>query len=85
MADLGKGVVSMAKARCFALKRGTCQVLTTWMKKQCDGCSLHRTKAELDESLRVANMRLASLDKDNQKYIAGKYYDGEMPWLEGGK
>lgn len=76
----------MTKPKCFGLakdkktKRSTCQILTS-LKPKCDKCSLHRTRAELAESQRVANERLAGLDKDKQRYIAGMYYGGEMPWI----
>lgn len=66
--------------KCFALKDETCQVIST-RKLQCDKCSLYRTKDELDESLRVANARLAGLSKDYQNSISNKYYNGEMPWI----
>jgi Fe-S-cluster containining protein len=66
--------------KCFALKSKTCQVLNI-RKLQFDKCSLYRTKAELDESLRVANARLAGLSQDFQISISNKYYNGEMPWI----
>ena len=71
--------------KCFAYKKKTCQVLSAWVKQKCNNCSFYQTKAELAESQRLANARLAGLDKDKQKYIAEAYYKKEMPWLKGGK
>ncbi len=71
--------------KCFALKDETCQVISTWVKQQCNDCPFHRSPEELAESQSIANARLAGLDKDKQKYIAETYYKKEMPWLGGGK
>lgn len=68
------------EGKCFALKKKVCQVLTARAPK-CNKCSLYQTKAELDESFRVANARLAGLSKDYQNSISNKYYGGEAPWL----
>jgi len=64
-------------------KDNGCKKLTV---QYCIGaaCSFAQTKAQARASLKKANVRLASLDKDEQKYIADKYYFGKMPWLKGG-
>jgi hypothetical protein len=51
---------------------------------KCPGrrCPFYRTPARALASIRRANARLASLDQTTQEYIAGKYYDGRMPWKE---
>lgn len=71
----------MTEPKCFALEGKTCQILTG-LKPQCGNCPFYRTGAELVESCRVANMRLAGLSKDLQSYVSTKYYNGEMPWEE---
>lgn len=64
-------------------ERNKCSKLTV---KICIGenCSFAQTKKQLEESIRKCYKRLASLDKELQKYISDKYYGGKMPWLKGG-
>ncbi len=69
---------------CFALnKQKGCGILTV---PACTGesCPFYKSKGELKDERRMANHRLASLSAIEQRYIADKYFDGKMPWLEGG-
>lgn len=72
------------KKKCFGHSgRNGCRVLEV---SQCQGsaCSFYKTRKEFEVDIQKANQRLAVLDMAEQSYIAGKYYDGRMPWLEGG-
>lgn len=66
---------------CFGQKQ--CKILHV---KKCTSsrCSFFKTTEHHQESFKMANARLASLDKEQQKYIAQKYYKGKMPWQKGG-
>lgn len=65
-------------------KRNGCKKLTV---DKCIGesCSFKQTKEQTDSSQRKSFERLASLSRENQIYIAEKYYGGKMPWIIGGE
>lgn len=65
-------------------KRNGCKKLTV---DKCIGesCSFKQTKEQADSSQRKSFERLASLSRENQIYIAEKYYGGKMPWIIGGE
>lgn len=72
------------KNKCYAFSgQKQCRILAV---KKCTGssCSFFKTAEQYKESFKKANVRLASLDKEKQKYIAEKYYNGKMPWQKGG-
>lgn len=55
-----------------------CKILTV---HNCDpDCAFRRTHCEAEQGRQEANKRLRSLDEEYQANIAGKYYNGEMPW-----
>jgi hypothetical protein len=69
---------------CFGLDhKHKCTVLTIGA---CAGgdCPFFKTEESFKASLEAANRRLAGLDTVLQLEIADKYFDGRMPWLEGG-
>lgn len=68
---------------CYANKGNQCRILTV---ARCIGenCSFFKTTEEQKEGQKKANIRIASLDKAVQKYIADTYYKGRYPWLEAG-
>ena len=69
--------------KCFALsEENQCNALTV---ETCPGstCSFYNTNEQHNESCKKAEDRLAGLNKDRQRYIADKYFKGQMPWQEG--
>lgn len=70
--------------KCFAHnEQKSCGILTVPV---CPGeaCPFYKSRGELKKERHMANRRLASLDAMEQRYIADKYFDGKMLWLEGG-
>jgi len=70
---------------CFALnKQKGCGILTV---QACMGelCPFYKSRERLKKERQKANRRLASLSAIEQRYIADKYFDGKMPWQEGGE
>lgn len=69
---------------CYANKGNQCRILTV---SRCIGenCSFFKTSEDQKEEIKKANVRIASLDKATQKYIADTYYKGRYPWLEVGE
>lgn len=70
--------------KCVAHTRGNgCKILTV---KKCIGesCPFAKTKEQIEASCEKSFKRLASIDKELQRYIAEKYYGGKMPWKKGG-
>lgn len=70
--------------KCFGGKgKSGCEMLVV---RKCPGdcCSYFKTEVQHQSDMQKALRRLASLDKENQEFIADKYYNGKMPWLEGG-
>ncbi len=61
--------------RCKKLNVNTCTRMT---------CAFYQTMEQERASRQKTFSRLASLDKEQQIYIAEKYYGGETPWLKGG-
>lgn len=74
----------MCKNNCFALSRkGLCKALEG--APVCnEKCAFYQSKKEARESLYYAYARLCTLSAAEQQRIADKYYDGKMPWQEGG-
>ncbi|MBR1737113.1 MAG: hypothetical protein IJ736_08885 [Firmicutes bacterium] len=68
------------KKDCFGFGESECRILT---KTDCGNCSFYSSKADSDRSLEESNKRLSSLPKETQQYIAGRYYNGQMPWRKG--
>jgi hypothetical protein len=69
--------------KCYANKGGNkCRILIT---NKCPGsaCSFFKTSIQHKESCRNAIIRLQSLEKVEQQYIADKYYSGKKVWLKG--
>lgn len=62
------------KTDCFAYKPRECVALT---KKNCDGCSFYKTKAEVEAAREKAMARISSLDLETQGRIATAYFDGD--------
>lgn len=48
------------------------------------GCVFFKTPEQARQKKARAMKRLASLDIFKQRYIADKYYAGQMPWLNRG-
>lgn len=70
--------------KCYANKGGNkCRILIT---NKCPGaaCSFFKTQEHHKQSCRNAIIRLQSLEKVEQQYIADKYYSGKKVWLKGG-
>ena len=69
--------------KCFALFNNGCRILTV---VTCVGsrCSFYKTSDQYEKSRKKANARVAGLDYGRQIEIAQKYYNGKMPWQEGG-
>jgi hypothetical protein len=65
-------------------KYNRCSTLTVG-KCVGESCSFARSKEQAKSSIEKAYERLASLDKENQRYISDKYYGGKMPWVKGGE
>ena len=72
---------------CFAYQNGRCIAFDV---KKCpletitDGCCFQKTQAEHIASVRRKYTRLGRLSRKKQDKIAGMYYNGKMPWKEGG-
>lgn len=69
--------------KCYANKGwNKCRILIT---NKCPGivCSFFKTQEQHKESCRKAKIRLQSLEKVEQQYIADKYYSGKKVWLKG--
>lgn len=69
----------MSKFCIFEDKPLECSLLTSGYCQR-EKCSFRRTKEKFEESLEKSNARLRNLSADNQIYIAGKYFNGKMPW-----
>lgn len=59
-----------------------CGILSVTRCKGYD-CVFFKTQEEDREIKKKVMKRIASLDILKQQYIAAKYYDGQMPWLNG--
>lgn len=73
--------------KCFAFdpsRQNGCAALIVY---KCLGekCAFFKTPGQALEGKRKRYARIASLDEMTQEYIAGKYYDGKMPWKGAGK
>lgn len=62
------------KTDCFAYKPRECVALT---KKNCDGCSFYKTKAEVKAAREKAMARIITLDIETQGRIARAYFGGD--------
>lgn len=70
--------------KCFGSNiKNKCRVLDV---RGClgDGCSFFKTEAQYQADKLKTYRRLAALDNVEQGHISEKYFDGKMPWLEGG-
>jgi hypothetical protein len=70
---------------CFAYKNNQCRALNEaeWCKDD-KACAFYKTKEEQNHSINKAYTRLTSLDKDTQRYIVDKYYNGKYHWKKAG-
>lgn len=66
--------------KCFAMKEKGCGALVDDAK--CAGCPFYKTRAQQEESIRVAFAHLRELPECEQVYYAEKYYRGKMPWAD---
>lgn len=67
----------------FAGPQGDCTCLK---QDRCPGrCSFFREKEEYEESGRRWQARMASLNGEEQRRFAVKYYGGRMPWSRVGR
>ncbi|MEI6132419.1 MAG: hypothetical protein WCQ41_06325 [Bacillota bacterium] len=74
----------MNKIECaFRTKDYGCKKLTV---TYCMGaaCPFAQTTVKTRVSFKKASVILVSLGKDEQQYIADKYFFGKMPWQKGG-
>lgn len=70
--------------KCFALKnKGRCRALTNETCCGFDSCPFYKGKTQAAQDEEKANERLRALPREEQSYIAGKYYGGAMPWARG--
>ena len=59
---------------------GQCEVLTCECYSK---CSFRSTEGEIQKKVEKAWERIRSLPIEKQKIISMKYYNEEMPWLNG--
>jgi len=64
---------------CFACRGGECIALKP-TRACCDGCRFFKTKRRATTDRKRAKALIAAKPLADQKYIAGKYYQGTMPW-----
>ena len=65
------------KTNCKHEGKNDCKILN---KMNCENCKFMQTETDVKNSNAKARERLASLPKEEQLYISGKYYKGGMPW-----
>jgi hypothetical protein len=70
---------------CFACKGGKCVALAPapCRYKRPRPCPFFKTQARIDREQRWICEQHAAKPAERQRYIADKYYDGTMPWMEG--
>ena len=74
----------MLNPSCFANYDGKCLALKPNVAC-CDGCLFYRPKAQAEAESDRAWDIIAAKTRGHQQYIAGKYYQGKMPWKEAGR
>lgn len=77
----------MDDTKCFARTPTlACMALDTGMhKNRCtgsEGCAFYKTAAAQRVSENAALERIATLPDGEQQYIADKYHQGKMPWMQ---
>ena len=69
--------------KCFGKnKNGGCSVVDGDIKCDKTTCPFYKTELQAAASREKGDIRLRSLSAEAQAYIAAKYYDGKMPWLD---
>ena len=71
--------------RCHALqKNGKCRAIDG----HCPGyelCAFYKPLKQYEQDQQLTYQRLAGLPKEQQDYIADRYYRGKMPWEAEGR
>lgn len=66
---------------CFAMHgNGKCGALTQRRCPGCNRCAFYKTRRQLEKEKQAANEKIRKLPAERQKYIAEKYFGGQMPW-----
>lgn len=72
------------RKKCFAYSvKGVCKALRI---DKCNGiaCPFYQTEEQIEESRRKAELLLSNVHPLGQKYIAEKYYDGNISCVKDG-
>ena len=71
---------------CIHNKGRECRALSVFVckSKKSKKCSFKQTHDEHFDSVQTANKRLRNIDCSQQRYIADRYYGGDMPWYANG-
>lgn len=70
--------------KCFGYAEGSCKILTTPICRT-RTCKFFKTQEQLNSCINKKFERIRKLSPDRQSFISEQYYNGTMPWNEGGQ